>query len=336
MKRIGKIFSVLLTLGILTAMLCSCQQNGNSNNALILRLADAQKQDYPTSRACADFAELVEEKSNGTIKVICHFEEALGDEVSTIEQLELGGIDFVRTSISGLTKYDPSLNVLLLPYIFRDEEHMWKVLRGETGNALLNSATLYEHGISGLTWFTAGSRSFYFSSEIKSIDDLKGLKIRTQENSQVVQDMVKALGAEPVPLSYGKVYSAFVTGEIDGAENSIPSYVSTNHCNVAKYFVTDKHMYIPELLVMSAKTFEGLSVSQRELIKECAVEATEKEIEYWNEYEVEALKKAENAGCHITELSEQESEHFKNVLSAVRDKYSKDYEDILKDILNTD
>ena len=213
---------------------------------------------------------------------------------------------------------------------------MWKVLQGETGNALLNSATLYEHGISGLTWFTAGSRSFYFSSEIKSIDDLKGLKIRTQENSQVVQDMVKALGAEPVPLSYGKVYSAFVTGEIDGAENSIPSYVSTNHCNVAKYFVTDKHMYIPELLVMSAKTFEGLSVSQRELIKECAVEATEKEIEYWNEYEVEALKKAENAGCHITELSEQESEHFKNVLSAVRDKYSKDYEDILKDILNTD
>lgn len=320
---------------MLVTTLCSCQQNKN-NDTLILRLADAQKEDYPTSRACADFAKLVEEKSNGTIKIICSFEETLGDEVSTIEQLELGGIDFVRTSISGLTKYDQSLNILSLPYIFRNEEHMWKVLRGKTGDALLNSATLYDKGISGLTWFTAGSRSFYFSSEIKSIDDLKGLKIRTQENSQVVQDMVSALGAEPVPLPYGKVYSAFVTGEIDGAENSIPSYVSTNHCNVAKYFVMDKHMSIPELLIMSAKTFEKLSASQRDLIKECAIEATDKEIEYWNEYEVEALEKAKNAGCEIMELSEEESERFRNALSPVRDKYSKGYEDILNDILNTD
>ena len=217
--------------------------------------------------------------TNGEIVIEVFYDAALGDEKSVIEQMQFGAIDFTRVSLSSLAEFNRMLNILQLPYLYRDSKHMWTVLNGTIGDLFLNCVS--ENDLIGLSWFDAGARNFYNSVRpIRNISDLQGLNIRVQESQQMM-DMVSALGANPIPMSYGDVYSGLLTGTIDGAENNWPSYESTSHYEVAKYYVVDEHTRVPEMQMISAHLWNKLSIKDKLVIKQAAKESAEYERFLW-------------------------------------------------------
>lgn len=305
-------------------------KNQGDNPKLVLRYAENQPYDYPTTKAANKFAELVKERTNGEIVIEVFYDAALGDEKSVIEQMQFGAIDFTRVSLSSLAEFNKMLNILQLPYLYRDSKHMWTVLNGTIGDLFLNCVS--ENDLIGLSWFDAGARNFYNSVRpIRNISDLQGLNIRVQESQQMM-DMVSALGANPIPMSYGDVYSGLLTGTIDGAENNWPSYESTSHYEVAKYYVVDEHTRVPEMQMISAHLWNKLSIKDKLVIKQAAKESAEYERFLWAEKEHESMEQVIKRGTVVTSLSIEEKMKFKKAMDPLYLKYSKGYESIIEDI----
>lgn len=303
---------------------------GDVKPEFVFRYAENQPQDYPTTQGAYKFAELVKEKTNGRIDVQVYHGAQLGDEKSVIEQLQFGGIDFTRVSLSPLAEFSKELNVLQLPYLYRDGAHMWKVLEGEIGDQFLTGVE--SSGMIGLSWYDAGARNFYNSQrEVKSLDDMKGLKIRVQE-SEMMMDMAKALGAEPTPMAYGEVYSSLQTGVIDGAENNWPSYESTSHYEVAKYFCIDEHTRVPEMQLVSKMTMDKLTPEDQQIIRDCAKESALYERELWAAREKESEEKVKAGGAVITELTPEVKQSFQDAVAPLYEKFAADYMDIVNKI----
>ena len=297
---------------------------------MVLRYAENQPQDYPTTQAAYKFAELVEQKTNGRIHIDVYYGAQLGDEKAVIEQLQFGAIDFTRVSISPLSEFDKSLNVLQLPYLYKDASQMWRVLEGDIGENFLKGVE--KAGLIGLSWFDAGARNFYNSKKpVTKLEDLKGLKIRVQE-SQLMMGMVAALGASATPMAYGEVYSGLQTGVIDGAENNWPSYDSVSHYEVAKYYVLDEHTRVPEMQMVSKITWEKFSPEDQKIIKECALESAKLERELWAAKESASEAKVKAAGSVITELEPGEKEKFQAAMAPLYSQFGAGYEDIIKAI----
>lgn len=296
-----------------------------------LRYADNQPEDYPTVQAGKYFADLVEQETKGDVKIYIYPDEQLGDESSVIRQVQFGGIDMARVSAAQLIIYEPAMSVLTLPYLYRDAEHMWKVLDSEIGEEFLKSVG--DSGITALSWFDAGERNFYTRKKVSSLEDFKDLKIRVQQ-APFMEDLVMALGAVPESVPYSMVYARLSTGSVDGAENNWPSYRTSRHDQVAKYVLLDRHVRIPEMQIISRKTEETLPKEYRDIIKECAKKAGEYERQLWKEREEQDRKAAEEEGCVVTELSVGEREKFYNACEPVYEKYAGEYMDLVQQIQN--
>ena len=296
----------------------------------VFTYAENHPKDYPTTLGAFEFAELVEEKSNGRIVIDVVYDGKLGDELSVIKQLKFGGIDFARASISPLSNEVSILNVLQMPYLYRDEEHMWNVLYSEIGEEIL--AEFEGSGIVPLSFYTAGARNFYNNVRpIENIKDLEGLKIRVQQ-SDLMKDMVKMLGAEPVAQEYSQVYASLQRGVIDGAENNIPSYISAMHFQYAKYYTKDEHTRVPEMQICSNVTWNKLSAEDKKLIKEAAVESSIYERRIWEEKEKLYEDELVDKGIEINTLSVEERADFKRILEPLYEKYCRDYMDLIERI----
>lgn len=299
----------------------------------VFTYAENQAEDYPTTQGAYKFAELVEERTDGRIKIDVHSGGELGDEKSVCEQLQFGGIDFMRMSLSPLSEFIPKLNVLQLPYLYRDADHMWEVLDGPIGQGFVES--FGDSKLVALSWYDAGARNFYNSRyPIRTLDDMKGLKIRVQE-SELMVEMVESLGASPVPMAYAEVYSALQTGVIDGAENNWPSYESTSHNEVAKYVTVDEHNRVPELQLASRATWDKLSEEDQAIIRECAVESAKHERTLWAQREKISEDKVRGNGCEITELDGEEKARFRDAVTPLYEQYSGEYMDVVNAIIET-
>jgi tripartite ATP-independent transporter DctP family solute receptor len=271
--------------------------------SVVYQLSDNQPGDYPTTIGDNKFAELVKERTGGRIQIDVYHSAQLFDEKSAIEQIQLGGLAFCRVNAQPLSDFTPALGVLSLPYIFRDEDHLWKVLNGPVGQELLDE--MEADAMIGLVYYDSGSRSFYNSKrEVKSPEDMKGLKIRVQE-SKLMMGLVSALGASPTPMSYGEVFTGLQSGTIEGAENNWPSYYSTSHYEVARYFTLDHHTRTPEVLCMSKAVWDTLSDEDQKIIKEAAVESQAIQRSSWKEYEAKSIDAIRNGGKNtITEVAD--------------------------------
>lgn len=296
----------------------------------VFTYAENHPKDYPTTLGAFEFARLVEEKSKGRIVIEVVYDGKLGDELSVIKQLKFGGIDFTRASISPLSNDIEVLNVLQMPYLYRDEEHMWNVLYSEIGDEIL--AQFEGSGIEPLSFYTAGARNFYNNVRpIEDISDLSGLKIRVQQ-SDLMKDMIRTLGAEPVAQEYSLVYGSLERGVIDGAENNIPSYISAMHYQYAKYYTKDEHTRVPEMQLCSDVTWSKLSEKDRAIIKEAAIESSIYEREIWEEQEKIYEKELVDKGIEINTLSGEERANFKKILEPLYEKYCKGYMDLINKI----
>lgn len=294
---------------------------------MVLKLGETHPPDYPTTMGDKKFAELVAERSKGRIKVEVYPSSQLGEEKAVIEQVQLGAVAFTRVSSSPLAEFHKPLGVFSLPYIFDNSAHMWKFLESADGMKLLDG--LQSSRFVGLCYYDPGARSFYSTKPLKSLADLKGMKIRVQQN-KINMDMIAALGASATPMPYGQVFSALQTGVIDGAENNFPSYLTASHSQVAKYYLRDGHQMVPEVLIMSKVVWDKLTPDDQKLIKQAALDSVKTQRELWNKFEKEAETKVKADGCTVTEVTDVKP--WQAAVKPVIDKYGPEYKEVLDQI----
>lgn len=291
-----------------------------------LKLAENQPQDNPISVGVQKFADLVEEKTNGSIHIEVYLDGTLGTENETIDQIQAGTLDFARINTSALSSTADEVGVFTLPYIFTSTEQKYKVLDGDIGTEIADS--LVQYNMVSLGYWEAGSRNFYTTEKpITCVADMKGMKIRVQQ-SDIAIKMIEMLGAAATPMSYNEVYQGLQTGVIDGAENDFVSYYTSGHYEVAKYFSLDGHMAPPAMLLMNKAVWDEMSESQQQAILESAEEARTWQRQAMQDYQDESRKAVEEKGCEVIDVDVQE---FQDAVAPMYDEYPQ-YKDVIERI----
>ena len=285
-------------------------------SAVTLKLSEVHAEGYPTTLADQEFARLVEERTDGRIKIDVYSGGALyGEETGAIEALQLGDLAFSRVSASPVSSYVPAMNAIQMPYLYKNADHMWAVLNGEIGQKMLSEVQASGSGLVGLCWYDAGARSYYTNKPVTCVADMKGLKIRMQNNRMMVA-MTNVLGGVGVTgIGPNEVYSAITQGTIDGAENNWPTYQNMGDYEAAPYYVLDKHTMVPEILLASEAVLAELDEADVEIIKACARETQEFEKQKWAEKEASSEQIVRAAGCTITELTPEAFAEFQEAMT---------------------
>jgi tripartite ATP-independent transporter DctP family solute receptor len=298
---------------------------------MVLKASDVQPAGYPTVAATENLGKKLDAATNGRLSVQMYPSMQLGGEKETIEQTQIGAIQLLRVSVGSMGPIVDDINVVNMPFLFKNTAHAQKMMDGPIGQELLDKITASPNaGLVALCWMDSGARSLYNTKHpINSIADIKGLKFRVIGNPIFV-DMMNALGGNGVAMGYDQVFSALQTGVIDGAENNPPSYVFSNHYTTAKYLSLTEHLIIPEVLVFSKRAWTQLSSDDQNLLKKFAREAQLEERELWNKYEQLAMEKAKSAGCQIVEIADKAP--FQSAVKPVWDKYGPKYQDMIKRI----
>lgn len=288
------------TLASAAALLALSALPGFAADKLVLRSSDTHVADYPTVKAVEYMSQVLEKESNGRLSIKVFPAAQLGEEKDTIEQTQLGVLDMNRVSMVALNNIIPMSQVPSLPFLFKSVEHMRRVLDGPIGDEIL--ASFADKNLIGLAFYDSGARSFYnVKQPIKTPEDMKGMKIRVQQSDLMV-GMVRALGANPTPMPFGEVYSALQTGAIDGAENNWPSYHSTRHFEVAKFYSETQHLMVPEALMMSKMSWDKLSKDDQKLVRDAAKKSAQKMHELWEAEEKVAHEAVVKGGSQINKV----------------------------------
>lgn len=306
-------FKVGAAIALATGLMLSAAQAET-----VLRSSDTHPDGYPTVEAVKYMSQLVKERTSGAYSIDVFHSGQLGEEKEVIEQARFGVIDMLRVSMGPFNNLVPETVVPSLPYVFRSIDHMRATLDGEVGDDIL--AAFEKHGLVALAFYDSGARSFYNSKHpVKGVADLKGLKLRVIQ-SDIFVDMVNALGANATPMPYGEVYSSLQTGVIDGAENNWPSYESSKHSEVAKYYSLDEHLIVPEILAISKTTWDKMSPEDQAIFRQAAKDSVKKQRELWEAAEKKAREAVEATG---TEVAEVDKQPFIDAMKPVYDKYLK-------------
>jgi tripartite ATP-independent transporter DctP family solute receptor len=302
-----------------------------AQDKLVLKATDVHPLGYPTVEAVVRMGKKLEKATNGRISIQMFPSMQLGGEKEMIEQAQVGALAMARISVGPMGPLVPELNVFNLPFMFRDDAHMEKVIDGPIGNEMLKK--LSDHptaNLIGLAWMNAGTRNVYNSKKpVKSIEDLKGLKIRMMGNPVFI-DTMNSLGGNGIGMGYDQLINALQTGVVDGAENNYPSYASGQHYRYAKYYSLTGHLMIPEILVFSKKMWGTLSKADQDLIMKVAKEAQQEERGLWYAREKEAIKQMKEAGAEIIEIKDKAP--FQKAVKPVWDKYGAAHAALIKQI----
>lgn len=316
---------ITLLIILASLFLSSCDRTNDSKASkpvLVLRYADNQSYDYPTSRAARYFAELVREKTGGDIEILVYSSGELGNEIQVYEQMKYGGVDFSRFSIGITSMFYESFAVLGLPYLYEDSEHMWRVLDSEIGDYFIEETR--KTPVIGLAWFDAGARNFYLRNPLSFYKDISEMKIRVQE-TDVMAKSIEQLGPEAVKIPYGDVYSALQKFLIDGAENNLPSILHTGHYEVAKYIYMDEHFRLPEIIMMSEackRKIEECNPEYLTVIEESAKEASLYERKLWQEEEQKAYRLLKEYGCEFIYPTEEQMDILRERMAPIYEDFS--------------
>jgi tripartite ATP-independent transporter DctP family solute receptor len=301
---------------------------------LVLKAADVHPLGYPTVEAVVRMGKKIEASTSGRLSIQMFPSMQLGGEKEMIEQAQVGAIAIARVSVGPTGPIVPEMNVFNLPFVFRDDAHMEKVIDGEIGGELLKK--LSEHptaGLIGLCWMNAGTRNVYNGKRpVRGIGDLKGLKIRMMGNPVFV-DTMNALGGNGVSMGYEQLVSALQTGVVDGAENNYPSYDTGQHYRYAKYYSLTGHLMIPEILVFSKKVWSTLSKEDTALIGKAAREAQQEQRKLWYEMEAQSIKHMQEAGAEIIKIEDKKP--FMDAVKPVWDKHAAQHAALIKRIQDT-
>ncbi|HDL5430464.1 TPA: TRAP transporter substrate-binding protein [Mannheimia haemolytica] len=243
--------------------------------------------------AAKKFNDLLQEKSQKGLKLSLFPDSTLGNAQTAISGVRGGTIDIAMSSSSNFTGLEPKLNVIDIPFIFKDRDHAYKALDGEIGQGLLTA--LDAHGLKGLAFWEVGFRAFSNSKHpITKPEDIKGLKIRTNQNPMYIQAF-SILGANPVPMPLSKLYTALETKAVDAQEHPIGIFWSAKLYEVQKYFSFTNHGYTPLIVAINKAKFDALPAEQQTALVEAAKEAGkyQRQLNLENEQKIiDSLKKA--------------------------------------------
>jgi len=296
---------------------------------LILRSGDDSTEDYPYHIAFAAWAEAIDKASNGEIKLEVYSNAVLGYERELIEGVQMGTIDFCTTCIAPLGSFAPQINVLNLPYIFKDVAHLFRILDGGLSAKLDEYVEKQDVRFLTLAWLAGGGRCFYTKKAVHSIKDLAGLKIRVMENDVYI-NMVNLCGAKAVPLAYGEVYSALQTGVLDGAENDFGAYYTQKHYEPAPYYCMDIHTIDIAPLLVSTKTWDKLSAADKKILVDTLPAFTEAGRKAWEKVTVDSRAAVEKFGATITKVDKEEfKKAVKPLWKSTTDEYGSDFFDFV-------
>jgi tripartite ATP-independent transporter DctP family solute receptor len=289
-KIIGKILLLLMIMGFFM----SC---GELRKYKTLKLAHGLPTDHPVHKAMVFMADRCKEVSGGELQIMIYAGGQLGSEQQCVELLQIGSLAITKVSAAVMESFTDDYKVLGLPYIFRDQEHGFKVFDGEIGKELLLSTE--NKWIRGLCFYDAGSRSFYTIDKlIKNPDDLKGMKIRVMK-SKTAMDMVQMLGGSPTPISWGELYTALQSGVVDGAENNPPSFYTSHHYEVCKFYSLDEHTSVPDVLIISQHIWNDLTEEEKGWLQKAADDSVPVQRKLWAESVKESLEEMQKAGVTI-------------------------------------
>ncbi|MBD3287352.1 DctP family TRAP transporter solute-binding subunit [candidate division KSB1 bacterium] len=279
---------------IIMLLFLGCQ---TQTDVRVIKLAHVLDPTHPVHQGMVYMAERLAEKSGGKMRIDIYPSGQLGAERELIELLQIGSLAITKVSTSPLESFVPEMKIFSIPYVFRSEEHLWKVLNSDIGKGILLAGQKFF--LRGLCYYDAGSRSFYTKDvPIHSPDDLAGLKIRVMK-SQTAVKMVQALGGSATPIAFGELYTALQQGVVDGAENNPPSFYLSRHYEVCNYYCLDEHTAVPDILLISTRVWEGLNPQQQQWLQEAVDESVEHQKKLWKEASDHALSEVQKAGVEI-------------------------------------
>ncbi len=317
------ILSLLLSIAFLQGLFAMGGSSGNSSGGgkkIKLKLANELSTEHTGNIIYRYFADKVKEYSQGNIEITIYPNGTLGKTKELVEQAQADTLDFVHSSAAYLENFASEYAVFGLPYIFENKEHFAKAMNGAFGKRFQGPIPA-EIGFRGTFYLYGGTRSFYATKPIHSIEDLAGLKIRVMPSSVAIE-MVNVIGASPTPMSFGEVYSALQQGVLDGAENNPTSYISARHYEVAKYYIFDEHQSVPDFLLMNVDRWNSLSPEQQGIISKAALEAQNQALADWDKQQEDAILKAKAAGCTFIYLDKAPFQ--RKVQKMISDRTSKE------------
>jgi len=276
---------------------CAIQACTSTSDEFVLKLGHALDRKHPVHQSMVHMAELVENRSNGKVRIEIYASEQLGDERELLELLQVGAVGIAKVGGLVLENFHPSVGVFNLPYLFQDEESFWQVLEGDIGQGLLQE--LESYGFKGLCYYDSGSRSFYTRDRpIRTPEDLKGMKVRVP-NSATAIAMVRHLGGSATPIAFGELYSALQQGIVDGAENNPPSFYTSRHFEVCRYYALDQHTRVPDFLLMSLEVWRRLPPDIQRLIQQATRDSVPYQRQLWNEAVTQIMQDLKEAGVEV-------------------------------------
>ena len=276
--------------------------SAGSAGRLVLKLGHSLDTSHPVHQGMEFMKKRLEELSGGMVTIDIYPSSVLGSEVQCIEQLQNGSLAMTKTSAASIENFVPEMAVFGLPYLFRDADHYWAVLKSNVGKELLQKGNT--KFLLGLCYYDSGSRNFYTKDRpIRTPDDLKGLKIRVM-NSRTAMDMVESLGASPTPIAWGELYTALAQGTVDGAENNPPSFTTNKHYEVCKHFSQDAHTRVPDMLLISTKIWDKLDPQVQGWLQQAADESSDYQRELWQKKTAESLEQAKAEGVTVYEVDQ--------------------------------
>jgi tripartite ATP-independent transporter DctP family solute receptor len=298
----------------------------------VWKAADVHPSGYPTVEAIVRMGAKLEAATNGRISIQMYPSMQLGGEKEMIEQAQVGALQIARISVGAMGPVVDELNVFNLPFIFRDEAHMRKVIDGPIGTELLEKISANPNTrLIALGWMDAGTRNLYSNKTIAKPADLKGMKVRMMGNPIFVETM-NAMGGNGVAMGFNELYSAMQTGVVDGAENNEPTILANNHYQVAKVVSQTGHLVIPEIFVFSKRTWDTLAPADQALLKKLSREAQAEQRTLWDDKTSKATDELKAKG--MTFVPSDKAAFYKSTQS-IRDKYGAKYGALLKRIEDT-
>lgn len=301
---------------IAAAALCVVSATATARN---FRSADVHSKEFPTNMAVKYMGEQLSKATNGKDNIKVFGDSSLGGEKDTVEQVKIGAIDMVRVSLASFNGIVPESMVPSFPFIFRDIEHFRKAIYGAEGDKIL--AAFDKSGFIGLALYESGSRSMYAKKPIKSVADMKGMKVRVQQSDLAVS-MVTAMGASPAPMPMAEVYSGLKTGLVDAAENNIPSYEEAKHYESAGFFSETMHVMTPEVLVFSKKIWDTLTPAEQVALRAAAKESVPYYVTLWDAKEKAAKTAVLQGGAKIIPAADIDKQSFVAAEKPVWDKFA--------------
>ena len=296
----------LATVGFALVLKSSSGPGGGGKaggGARTLTLAHVLEPTHPVHLGMEHMAKRVDELSGGALQLIVYHSGQLGTETDCLERLQAGSLDITKVSTASLESFVPEMAVFGMPYVFRDHDHFWNVLKSPIGEKLLQGGQ--SANVHGLCYFDAGARSFYTTSKpILSPADVRGMKIRVLR-SKTAMDMIEAMGGLPTPIAWGELYTAIQQRMVDGAENNPPSFVSSRHYEVAKHYTLNEHTHTPDIVLMATNTWASLDAAQRQVVEQAARESSDFQRKLWEEKSKQDMELLANQGVKIYKVDQE-------------------------------